>query len=109
MATKRQSAISMAVARFIPQAPFYDAEAVRARAAAKHLRGLAAETAAWLAIIAYIRHVYTNYDALRDEGYEKDAARFFVCDAVNAKLQEWRAVRFLTAEETEAPAGGADT
>lgn len=99
MITKRKSTISAAVTRLIPQAPFYDAEAIRTQAAAKHLRNITAETAVWLTIVAYIRHVYTNYDTLRDEGYERDAARFFVHSAINDKLLQWRATRFLNIED----------
>lgn len=102
MTTKRQRSLAAALTHFVPQAPFFDAEAVRGRAAAKHMRSLKAETAVWLALIAYIRHTYTPYDSLRDEGYEHDAARFFVHDAINAKLQEWRACRFLQIDENEA-------
>jgi len=101
MTSKRQSAIAKAVTRFIPQVPFYDAEAIRRRAAQKHLRNLPPDTAVWLTIIAYIRHIYTNYDALRDEGYEIEAARFFVRNAINSKLQQWRASRFLMIEEAQ--------
>jgi len=105
MATARQRALNKALTRFIPLAPFADAEAIRERAGAKHLRSLAPETAMWLAIIAYIRHVYTDYDALRDDGYERDAARFFTCEAINAKLQQWRAGRFL---DNSAESGAAE-
>jgi len=105
MAGKRQRALNKALTELIPQAPFYDAELIRARAAQPHLRALAPEAAMWLAIIAYIRHVYTDYDILRDEGYEHEAARFFVANAINAKLEEWRASRFLdNSAESEAAA-----
>ncbi|KAA6405853.1 DUF2293 domain-containing protein [Candidatus Tokpelaia sp.] len=104
MTSKRQSAIAKAVARFIPQAPFYDAEAIRSRAAQKHLRNLPPDKAVWLTIIAYIRHIYTDYDALRDENYESEAARFFVRNAINSKLQQWRAGRFLMIEEAQTAA-----
>jgi len=99
MPTQRQKDIAKAVTRYIPQAPFYDAEAIRAQACAKHMRELKPDAAVWLSIIAYIRHNYTPYDSLRDEGYERDAARFFIAEAVNAKLRKWRATRFLSYEE----------
>lgn len=43
-----------------------------------------------------------DYDALRDDGYDKDSARFFVLNAINAKLTEWRATRLLSPEDDEA-------
>jgi hypothetical protein len=56
----------------------------------------------WLATVAHVRHTHTDYDALRDDGYDKDSARFFVLDAINAKLTEWRATRLLSPEDDEA-------
>lgn len=49
----------------------------------------APETAAWLSLIAYVRHVFTEYDALLAEGYGHESARFFVLDHTNAVLAEW--------------------
>ena len=49
--------------------------------------------AAWLAMVAYIRHVFTDYDALLAEGFDQDAARFFVIDEINDYLAEWGARR----------------
>jgi len=109
MAGKRQSAIAGAVTRFIPRAPFYDAASIRAQAAKPHLRHLPPEKAAWLSIIAYIRHVYTDYDALRDEGYDSEAARFFVHAAINRTLQQWHCSRLLIiTEDAPAPAAMKD-
>jgi hypothetical protein len=39
---------------------------------------------------------------LRDDGYDKDSARFLVLDAINSKLTEWRATRLLSPEDDEA-------
>ncbi len=36
-----------------------------------------------------------------DEGYDRDAARFFVLDDVNEVLTTWRATRLLDADESE--------
>ncbi len=46
--------------------------------------------------------MHTDYDVLRDDGYDKDSARFFVMDAINSKLTEWRATRLVTSDEDEA-------
>jgi hypothetical protein len=47
------------------------------------------ETALWLSMTAYIRHNFTDYDALLDDGYDVESARHFVLDAMNDKLAEW--------------------
>ncbi|MER0239954.1 DUF2293 domain-containing protein [Fulvimarina sp. MAC8] len=95
MATERQRQIKKAVTALIPRAPFLDAESIREASRAKHMRGLRPEAAVWLATIAHIRHQHTDYDVLMDDGYEKDAARFFVLDETNEVLDDWGASRRL--------------
>ncbi len=99
--TSRQKAIARSLTLLLPAVPYSDSEPIRAAALAPHMKTLPPSTALWLATVAYVRHVHTDYDALRDEGYDKDSARFFVLDAINAKLTQWRATRLLSAEETE--------
>lgn len=99
MATKRQKAMADAITALAPQMPFADAEAIRPRLKRSGMRHLPASTAVWLCTIAHIRHAYTDYDELLAEGYGRDAARFFILDATNEKLQEWQSTRFLTSEE----------
>ncbi|GGA97003.1 hypothetical protein GCM10011491_26640 [Brucella endophytica] len=99
--TARQRAIGKALTALLPSVPYSDSEPIRAAALAPHMKTLPPSTAVWLATVAHIRHAHTDYDALRDEGYDKDSARFFVLDAVNAKLTEWRATRLLEADEEE--------
>ena len=53
------------------------------------LRGGVPETALWLSMTAYIRHRFTDYDDLLDEGYDVESARHFVLGATNDKLAEW--------------------
>lgn len=101
MTTQRQRAIAKALTDLLPQITFADSEPIRKDALKAHLRDVTATSALWLATIAYIRHQYTDYDALRDEGYDKDSARFFVLDAINEKLTQWGCQRFLTSEETD--------
>jgi hypothetical protein len=36
-----------------------------------------------------------------EEGYDRDSARFFVIDEVNAVLTRWRASRLLDADDEE--------
>jgi hypothetical protein len=95
MTTKRQAAVSQALERLAPLMPLEDALAIKALVARPHMRGLPAQRAVWLAAITHIRHTQTDYDALLDEGYDRDAARFFVLDEVNAVLRSWQATRLL--------------
>ncbi len=53
------------------------------------LRTASAETAAWLSMTAYTRHVLTEYDDLLAQGYDQESARFFVAAEIDAHLAEW--------------------
>ena len=44
-----------------------------------------------LAVIAHIRHVETNYDTLLASGYDRQAARVQVEEAVDRILIRWEA------------------
>ncbi len=99
MTTKRQRAVLKELTLLVPQAPYADSEPIRSAALSAHMRHLPPSIAVWLSIVAYIRHTYTDYDKLRDEGYDKDSARFFVIDDINEKLTEWRATRFVDVDE----------
>ena len=99
MTTKRQRAVLKELTLLVPQAPYADSEPIRSAALSAHMRHLPPSIAVWLSIVAYIRHTYTDYDKLRDEGYDKDSARFFVIDDINEKLTEWRATRFVDMDE----------
>ena len=89
MATERQRRIVRAVTATIPRAPFLDAEAIREAARSRRRRSLSPEAAVWLAA------EHTDYDALMDDGYDRDAARFFVADDINAVLDAWGARRHV--------------
>jgi hypothetical protein len=95
LSTKRHKDIVKALTLLIPGAPFLDAEQIRETAARRKYKLLPASTSVWLATVAHIRHVHTDYDALLEEGYDKDAARHFSLDSINGKLSEWRASRLL--------------
>ncbi len=102
MTTKRQGAVSRALNALAPMMPLEDANAIKALVARPHMRQLDAGRAVWLAMIAHIRHTRTDYDALMDDGYDRDAARFFVLDDVNSVLEQWQATRRLDADEASA-------
>lgn len=93
--TQRRRAIDKALTLLLPMAPYADAEQIRGDAGAPHLKALPVSTAVWLAAVAHIRHQHTDYDRLLDEGYDREAARFFVIEATNAVLTSWRATRLL--------------
>ena len=57
------------------------------------------ETAAWLSLVAYIRHTFTDYDELLREGYDQDSARFFVADDMAEALRDWGVRRPLNPDE----------
>lgn len=98
MPTERQKSIARQLTLLIPRVPYIDAEAIRDAAGARHMRDLPTASALWLATLAHIRHQHTDYDALRDEGYDRDEALFFVIDDVNAVLDRWGSTRQLTSE-----------
>ena len=59
------------------------------------LKTAAPETAAWLSLTAYARHAFTEYDALLEQGYDRDSARHFVVDEMAAVLKRWGVRRSL--------------
>lgn len=99
MATGRQRAVAKALTALLPIAPYADIEAIRAAANAPHLKTLPPAIAVWLATVAHVRHQHTEYDRLLDEGYDRDAARFFVVNETNATLTRWRATRLLDPDD----------
>ena len=101
MSTKRQAAVSRALARLAPMMPLEDALAVKLLVNRPHMRGLPAERAVWLASVTHVRHTYTDYDNLLADGYDRQAARFFVVDDINAVLRRWQATRFVDADEDD--------
>ncbi len=101
MATERRKAIARGLTLLIPQAPFADAEAIREAAGARHMRDLPPSVALWLATVAHVRHQHTAYDELLADGYDRDSARHFVLEEVNAVLTRWRATRLLEEDGDE--------
>ncbi|MGH1573268.1 DUF2293 domain-containing protein [Methylobacterium sp. P31] len=86
----RREAVAEALARLAPRLPAFEADAALDRAlASPGLRRAAPGIAARLALIAYARHVFTDYDELLAEGYDRDSARHFVLDDLNAALAAW--------------------
>ena len=90
----RRFALEEAVRRLAPRIPRHELAAVLDHALdSPGLRAAAAENAAWLSLVAYIRHVLTDYDELLAGGYDVESARHFVADEIDAVLAGWGARR----------------
>lgn len=99
--TKRQEALLNALRALLPRAPLSDFEPILKAATSPRFKTLPPGIAVWLALIAHIRHVHSEYDALLAEGYDRDAARFFVRDAINETLTRWGCQRLLSDSDDE--------
>ena len=96
----RRDLIETALRNLAPRIPRHELGAVLDHALdSPGLRTASPETAAWLSLVAYVRHVFTDYDALLAEGYDADSARFFVVDEIDGVLQEWGVRRRLAEGE----------
>jgi hypothetical protein len=97
----RRAAIEAALRQLAPRIPKHEFGAVVDHAlGSSGLRSAAPETAAWLSLVAYVRHVFTDYDTLLAEGYDADGARFFVRDEIDGVLEEWDVQRRVGDEDT---------
>lgn len=99
--TGRRRAIAKALTALLPLAPYADMEKIRTDAGSVHMKTLPPTIAVWLATIAHVRHVHTDYEKLLSEGYDRNSARFFVIERTNIVLTRWRATRLLDADEEE--------
>lgn len=99
--TSRQRAVSKALSALLPMAPYADTEPIREAALSARFKMLPPTIAVWLATIAHVRHEHTAYDRLLSEGYDREAARFFVVDEINAVLTRWRSTRLLEPDDEE--------
>jgi hypothetical protein len=83
-----------------PRIPKHEFEAVLDHARdSPGLKVAAPEAAAWLALVAYARHVFTDYDKLLQERYDRESARFFVAADLAAVLRGWGVRRSLTPQD----------
>lgn len=73
----RRQKIEAALLRLAPRIPPHERDAVIDHAVdSKGLRTASPETAAWLSLVSYVRHVFTDYDALLADDTDPDSARF---------------------------------
>ncbi|MFY9642396.1 MAG: DUF2293 domain-containing protein [Rhodomicrobium sp.] len=97
--TKR-SEIENALHVLAPHIPEYEAGAIADHAMDScGLRTASAPAAAWLSMVAFVRHALTEYDSLLEEGYDQESARHFVAADIQAVLKEWGVVRPLTPQD----------
>jgi hypothetical protein len=95
----RRAEIECALRELAPHIPRHEFGAVVDRALdSTGLRSALPDTAAWLSLVAYVRHALTDYDDLLDEGYDRDSARHFVAAEIGAILDSWGVRRGLTPE-----------
>ena len=96
----RRADIEAALRRLAPKIPEHEFGAVVDHALdSRGLGGAAPEEAAWLSLVAYVRHTFTDYDELRDQDYDQDSARFFVAQEIEAVLKQWGVRRKLGSED----------
>ncbi len=93
----RRVDIEAALRRLAPRIPSHEFAAVVDHALdSRGLRTSAPEQAAWLSLIAYVRHAFTDYDELLRQGYDQDSARFFVVSEMEVVLAEWGVTKKLS-------------
>jgi hypothetical protein len=98
----KRSDIEAALRRLAPKIPPHEFSAVIDHALdSPGLRTASPENAAWLSLTAYLRHAFTDYDELLAQGYDRDSARFFVAEQIQAVLEEWGVRRKLAAYDVE--------
>jgi hypothetical protein len=100
-ATRRHRELRKALRDLAPLIPYSDSEPVLERAAKITRTGVRAGPALWLALVAHVRHRFTDYDQLLAEGYDRDAARHFVVDATEDALTRWGCSRRIDTEAEE--------
>jgi len=95
-----RSTIASALRHLAPKLPGHEFEAVVDHAMdSPGLSVATPENAAWLSLVAYARHTFTEYDALLAEGHDRDSARFFVAGELEDLLAGWGVKRKLGGED----------
>lgn len=97
--TKR-SEIERALHVLAPRIPDFEASAIADHAMDScGLCTASPQAAAWLSMVAFVRHALTEYDSLLEEGYDQESARHFVAADIEAVLREWGVMRPLTLQD----------
>ena len=96
----RREALKSALRHLAPKIPPHEFGAVIDHALdSAGLKSAAPETAAWLSLVAYLRHAFTDYDDLLAQGYDRDSARFFVAGEMQSVLDKWGVRRKLGSDD----------
>ncbi|MGB9367105.1 MAG: DUF2293 domain-containing protein [Xanthobacteraceae bacterium] len=96
----RRDALAAALRRLAPKIPPHEFGAVIDHALdSAGLRSAAPETAAWLSLVAYVRHTFTDYDERLAQGYDRDSARHFVAEEMAEVLRHWGVRRPLGSDD----------
>ena len=97
----KRADIEAALRRLAPKIPPHEFAAVADHAVdSRGLHSASPETAAWLSLVAYVRHVFTEYDELLEkEGYDEDSTRHFVAAEIEGVLSGWGVRRRLAARD----------
>lgn len=96
----KRAAIDAALLHLAPAIPPYERMAVVDHAIdSRGLSMASPETAAWLSLVAYVRHTFTDYDELLAEGYHPHSARHFVTARMDEILRTWGVRRRLAGED----------
>jgi hypothetical protein len=95
----RRDRIAGALDRIAPAVPTFERGIILDHACdSPGLRAASPEAAAWLSLVAHIRHCHTDYQDLLDDGYDGDSARHFVLDAINHVLTDWGCCKRVSGE-----------
>jgi hypothetical protein len=98
--TPKRAAIDTALVLLAPAIPPHERMAVVDHAVdSRGLSMASPETAAWLSLVAYVRHTFTDYDELLADGYDPDSARHFVAPQMDKILQTWGVRRRLAPKD----------
>ncbi len=93
----KRADIEIALRRLAPRLPAHEFGAVVDHAVdSPGLNVASPETAAWLSLVAYVRHVFTDYDELLNQNYDQDSARYLVASEIAEILSSWGVRRPLT-------------
>ena len=86
----RRAAVEAALRQLAPRIPKHEFGAVVDHALdSPGLQTAAPENAAWLSLVSYVRHMFTDYDAFLLQGYDVDSARYFVLGQMTEVLEQW--------------------
>jgi hypothetical protein len=99
--TRRQIELRKLLRELAPLIPLSESEPVLEKAAKITRTGVTAAPALWLALVSHVRHRFTAYDALLADGYDRDAARFFVVEETEETLRRWGCSRRIDADAVE--------